>query len=845
MRRSTESPFSLLYYRLAKLSLIHLSVNQTLCVLVLLVTLFTTAGKQIGAFGFLELAVFDRLTRTLPQKKSQEDLAQSKIVVVEITEQDLLKQGEWPFSDLTLAKALRELQEHQPRMIGVDLYRNLPQGEGIEDLEREFAKDNVMAIYDVGGRVDAPPSIPENRQGFNDLVLDPDGVVRRHLLYTYTGEREFYSFSLLLALGYLGQDNLSVGRSPDGLTIADTKFSALRNNSGAYQNLDAAGYQILLNQPPNMNIDRLPFSLVVEGAAPPELIRDRVVLIGSTAPSLKDTFRTPIHKGNRINPLFSGVELHAQQVNQILNISLGEVKPFYFWTEWQEILWIIGWSAVGAVAIRTAKNLRSLILIELAAGGLLILVTELLFQQYIWIPMISPLFGLGLCSVLVLAHKLIDTSFVDPLTHLPNRQQFFLHLRFAIKHSNQSRQSRFAVLFLGIDRFNIINDSFGYAVGDKILTGLAQRIKTVLNDIETTPLLARVGGDEFAILLPHMQNSDEIQVQADQLQAIVQKPFLIEGKELILSCCIGIALGQPSETYEPEQLLRNAHTAMYRAKMLGRSSYEVFAAGMKNQMTERLKMETDLRYALTRDEMELYYQPLIDLKQGTLIGFEALIRWNHPSGIISPYNFIPVAEETGFIIPLGKWIIQTACRQMQTWHELFPEHSNLGLSINLSGRQFSHPDLVQDIRSTLDETQLSSDCLKMEVTESIAMQNVEKSIDLLLELKELGLQLSIDDFGTGYSSLSYLCQFPIDTLKVDRSFVVQMQESDADYAIVQTIVTLSHALGMTIVAEGIETAEQRDILKGLDCEFGQGYLFAKPLRVFEAEALIESNQAFF
>lgn len=801
-------------------------------------------GKQLELFEPLELAVFDQMS-ILQRQRTKVQSSEKRILLVEITEEDLLRQGEWPLSDLKLAQVLAQLQQHQPRAIGLDLYRNIQQGQGIEALNRALAAENVFAIYDVGAGIDAPAAVPPERQGFNDLLLDPDGVVRRHLLYAYQGEQEFYSLSLRLALAYLGKENYEFRRSPGYLSIGQTKLPALTENSGAYENLDTSGYQMLITEASYGDVDRLPLSLVLEGAIPPELVRDRLVLIGSTAPSLKDFFRTTYSRQGQTSPFAAGVEVHTQQVNQILNLVLTETQPLKFWKEWQELLWIAVWSLLGAIIIRSSKNLSILIALEITAGIILSAITFLLFQNFIWVPLISPLCGLYLSSVLVLAQKLIDTSFVDSLTALPNRQQFFFHLRFAIRQSNQYPESRFAVLFLGIDRFNIINDSFGYAVGDRLLIGLSQRIAKMIKHLNQQALLARVGGDEFAILLPHTENVNKIQTLADDLQHIVQEPFLLDGKEIVLSCCLGIALGQGAETYEPEQLLRNAHTAMYRAKLLGRSSYEVFAIGMKNQMAEQLKMEADLRHALDRQEIELYYQPLVDLRQGTLIGFEALVRWNHPTGIISPYHFIPLAEETGFIIPLGQWIIQTACEQMQRWHSEFPELADLGLSINLSGRQFSHPDLIKEINAVLRSTQLPADCLKMEVTESIAMQNVETSIDLLLQLKTMGLKLSIDDFGTGYSSLSYLCQFPIDTLKVDRSFVVRMQQSDADYAIVQTIVTLSHALGMTIVAEGIETVEQRDILKNLGCEYGQGYLFAKPLCVADAEALMRKNQLFF
>lgn len=817
------------YYKIAQLSLIRLSAWQATVVIVAIVSSSMGWAKQAGLFQALELNLFDSLLEFHP-----DPVAEKRVVLVEITESDLLEQKEWPLADETIAQTIEQLQKYQPRMIGLDLYRNLPQGQGHPQLQQALAASNVIVIYDQGGGIEAPPSVPESRQGFNDLLLDPDGVVRRHLLYGYQGDQDYYSFSLRLALGYLGQN---LERSPEGLRIESHLFRPLKFNSGAYQHLDAAGYQMLTAKEMTSQIDRLSLHQVLEDNIPPDWVRDRIVFIGSTAPSLKDFFFTPASGTVQS----AGVQIHAQWLMQILGILLDDLPSFRFWPEWAETLWLFSWVVGGAVIVRVSKRLVDLIIAEGVAIAVLIGSSIFLFQQWIWIPIASPLLALGLGSVLVLAHKLLDNNLIDALTQLPNRQQFFAHLRVAIHHAYLRENRPFSILFIGIDRFNIVNDSLGYNMGDRVLIELAKRLRKILKERENYNVLARVGGDEFAVLLKLNKNPNDLQLLTDQIQTKIQEPLHLNGQDVILSCCIGVALSQPGEFYEPEQLLRNAHTAMYRAKLLGRSSYEVFAVRMKSQMEERLRLETDLRHALNRQEIELYYQPLVDLKTGYLVGFEALVRWNHPQGMIPPTRFIPVAEETGIIITLGTWIIEAACSQMQQWRSQFPQADQIGINVNLSGRQFSQPDLLQSILDIIRRTGLPASCLKLEVTETIAMQNVEETIDILLRLKEIGFKISIDDFGTGYSSLSYLCHFPIDTLKVDRTFVTRMQESPADYAIVQTIVTLSHSLGMKVVAEGIETDIQWKILRDLGCEYGQGYLFAKPLPVEAATDLLQKN----
>jgi diguanylate cyclase (GGDEF)-like protein len=408
-------------------------------------------------------------------------------------------------------------------------------------------------------------------------------------------------------------------------------------------------------------------------------------------------------------------------------------------------------------------------------------------------------------------------------------------LSHAFELAKRRENYLFAVLFLDLDRFKMINDSLGHGAGDRLLMAIAKRFQTFFSPSDT---VARLGGDEFTVLMEDIKDVDDVIHICERLQQELTLPFSIGSQEAFTSVSIGIALS--TTNYErSEDLLRDADTAMYRAKALGKARYEIFNAGMRDQAVTRLQLETDLRRALKHQEFQLQYQPIVLLETASLTGFEALVRWQHPErGAISPAEFIPIAEETGLILPLGQWVLREACRQMVAWQVQFSSNPSLTISVNISGRQFGQPNLIAQIKQILQETGLNAASLKLEITESVLMENTESATDMLLQLKALGVQLHMDDFGTGYSSLSYLHRFPVDMLKVDRSFVSRMSTSSEKSAIVQTIVTLAQNLGMAVTAEGIETPEQLAQLKELKCQYGQGYLFSKPVDAQAAEEMI-------
>src|SRR5690348_4793398 len=436
----------------------------------------------------------------------------------------------------------------------------------------------------------------------------------------------------------------------------------------------------------------------------------------------------------------------------------------------------------------------------------------------------------------------------DPLTGLPNRLLFIDRLGRLIKHSKRRKDHLFAVLFLDLDGFKMINDSLGHLVGDQLLVGVATRLEKCLRSSDTVARLgetftvARLGGDEFTILLDDLKDPADANRAAERLMKALAPPFLLAGKEVFTSISIGIALSN-SAYEEPEDMLRDADTAMYRAKSLGKARYEVFDADMRASVMARLQLETDLRGALERTEFRNFYQPIVSLDSGQIVGFEALLRWQHPTrGLLGPEEFILVAEETGLIRELGWWNLQEACRQMSQWRSR-PKGRDLVISVNLSAKQFLQPNLVEDIRKLLGKLSLAPDALKLEITESAVMADPSAAVEMLQQIKSIGIRLAIDDFGTGYSSLSYLHRFPLDTLKIDRSFIRDMQVGGEGMEIARTILPMANNLRLDVVAEGVETLEQVALLKQLHCSYAQGFYFSKPLSAEGTTALLHGEPA--
>jgi len=434
--------------------------------------------------------------------------------------------------------------------------------------------------------------------------------------------------------------------------------------------------------------------------------------------------------------------------------------------------------------------------------------------------------------------KLLEMALHDSLTGLPNRSLLMTDLQQSIHQAKANHNYQFAVLFLDCDRFKVVNDSLGHLVGDELLILIARRLNCCIKPQNT---LSRLGGDEFAILLTEIPDYDHVITLADRILECFSQAFNLERHEIFINASIGIVIGN-CEYNEPEHLLRDADTAMYRAKALGKGQYHLFDPIMHTAALERLQLETDLRRGIEQDELVVHYQPIICLNTGIIAGFEALVRWSHPKrGLVAPNLFIPMAEETGLITTIGYWVLSESCHQLRTWQKQNLIDSNLFVSVNLSVKQFAQPNLLEQIDQVLADSQLSPDCLKLEITESAIMDNHKHVATILKELRKRHILISIDDFGTGYSSLSYLHSFPVDTLKIDKSFVQRLNLESENIGLIPVIISLAKTMNMNVVAEGIELVDQLEILRELDCGFGQGYFFAKPLPGEQLIKFLSSN----
>jgi PAS domain S-box-containing protein len=453
----------------------------------------------------------------------------------------------------------------------------------------------------------------------------------------------------------------------------------------------------------------------------------------------------------------------------------------------------------------------------------------------------------------MLAHN----AFHDGLTNLPNRALFLDRLQHTLTLSKRHPNYKFAVLLIDVDEFRLVNDSMGHSAGDELLIQIGQRLRESVRRadmvsrprISYTPdqpldddTLARLGGDEFAILLDDIRDPVEAVRVAERLQAELAAPFLVDQQEIVISASIGISASTSPHT-QAEDLLRDADIAMYRAKRAGKARCEVSDPAMHANAVKRLQLETDLRKAFDQAEFRVYYQPIVWLQTGRIAGFEALTRWQRPEGILAPMEFIAVAEETGLIIPMNRQLLREACQHLRSWQSEFPSSPPLTMSVNLSSREFAQPDLASEIGRVLDQTGVDPGCLQLEIIETIAMGDAEKSGHVLAHLKALGVRLSIDDFGTGYSSLSRLRRIPVDTLKIDRAFISNMDRDPESREIVRIIIMLAHNLGLKAVAEGTETEEQVNLLKQLNCEMAQGYFFSRPADDQAMLKLLVSNHS--
>ena len=426
----------------------------------------------------------------------------------------------------------------------------------------------------------------------------------------------------------------------------------------------------------------------------------------------------------------------------------------------------------------------------------------------------------------------------DGLTGLPNRTMFMERLQGAVDKAQAGEGYAFALFVLNLDRFQFVNDSLGHVVGDQLIIALAHRLKSRLRPGDT---MVRLGGDEFAMLVQDVKVPSDAERIAERIHQDLERPFDLCGHEIFASTSVGIVLSAVGST-SPEVMLRDADTALHRAKAKGRARHEVFHSSMHTHAVERLKLEGDMRKAIERREFKIHFQPIVSLETWKIAGFEALLRWQHPEkGLVLPEEFIPLAEDTGLIIPIAKWVILESCRQTSAWQAMFPSNPPISVSVNLSSKNLAQPDLIGEVDRALADSGLNGASLGLEITESALIQNTDQAIAVLASLRALNIQLHIDDFGTGYSSLSYLQQFPIDSLKIDKSFTARLPEDGQNTEIVRTIMNLAKNLGLSVIAEGVETREQAESLRELDCKLAQGFFFHRPLDTEQVTSLLRAK----
>ncbi|NER78939.1 MAG: EAL domain-containing protein [Leptolyngbya sp. SIO1D8] len=804
----------------------------------LLATIFVVVLGQLGMMQFLEIEAYDNLTKL----KSQ-GTPDSRLLIVEVTELDIQAQKKWPLSDAVISDLLEKLQQHQPKVIGLDIYRDIPQPPGTNKLLKQLQSANVIVIQHIGCNgfdyIPPPRDVAEDQIGFSDLVVDSDGVIRRNLMFATLDDQEFHSFSLLLGLKYLDLDINAIEVGHNYLKIENSMFRTLQHDSGGYQNIDAAGYQTMLQyQAGDGDFSKVTLTEVLNGQLRPEMVKDKIVLVGMTAPSTKDMLLTPFSSKLGNFHLMPGVVIHGHMTSQIISRILDDQKGIWYLPQPIEILWIWMCSVAGGFLPWRFKSSQAIGIsfafgLSVISGSIIVI-----FFQSGWFPLVASSSSFLLANIISIVNRNLYDERYDELTRLSKPKLFEKTIKKELLKSLEKSEIQYlAVVYLDIDKFRLLNESLGHSCGDSILIELAERLNDAIPD---RGKVARIGGDEFAILLTDLDDLSATKSAINYLREKISHAFSCGEDEIYIETQFGVALCENKQIISIQNLLQNAHTAMYQAKNKRLKQYEIFSDTMQLLDTDRFWLESHLRKAVKDNKIFIEYQPLLSLETQKIIGFEALARWEDPErGRISPVNFIPIAEETGLIIPLGERIMLDTCQQLHNWQRSIPAYSSLLMSVNLSIYQLEQEGFVQKIDDILKRTGILGSNLKLEITESAAMSNIEIVIQRLLSLKDLGLKIGIDDFGTGYSSLSYLHRLPADTLKIDKSFIGNIENASENIEIVKTVISLGNNLGMELVAEGVETEEQLSLLQSLDCHYGQGYFFSRPLSAKAATDLLK------
>ena len=613
----------------------------------------------------------------------------------------------------------------------------------------------------------------------------------------------------------------------ESFQIGSTTFTPIVSSAGGYVNIDSAGFQVIPNPRLGKPVPQITISDVLAGRIDPKSIRGKIVLVGAVAPSLNDYFLASSTNKSQ-NPLIPGVQLQAKYISYLLDSVLLGKPPIGFWPEWVETFWIWAWAGIGgAIAWRIQKPLAA----ALASGGTmvgLLGISLVLLGNSTWVPIVAPGVALTLTFVSVLASYRWEEHFLDKVTQLPKRKFLLKHLEASLQEVATAPNRNLALALFSFDRLAEIRKGLGDWQANRALAAIASDTS---QSFEKWGMVARVGDSELAAAVVCSDRCGEFARTVDELRGQLAQPRTVDELVSILKPDVSIVWSsQYSSPPSPEMMLEDAYATIEQLPSNREAASLLEAKTLRQSVLDNIRGEVLIQEALDRQHFELHYQPIVDLPTQRVVGFEALVRLRSPEhGMIPPVKFIPIAEKTGQIIPLGQWILQEACQQTRKWQDLFPHLGTLTINVNISAQQFGQPNWVDFVAEVLADTGLEGNALAFEITEGVVMKNIDRTLKTIERLKQLDIEIAIDDFGTGFSSLSYLRDFNVDVLKIDRSFVSRMRSSEKDLAIVKTIVALCKLLRLQALAEGVETQEEyRDLLES-GCQLGQGYLFAKPM----------------
>lgn len=831
---------------------------------------------MLFAFGFGLLAYFDGLARW---NQFLYDIALTvwhrptwdQVVIVAIDEPSLEALGRWPWPRRTHAALVERLTDAGARVIGLDLVIAEPdvQDPAGDQILAQAIRQHGRVVLPVlneqlraGGLLTETLPLPQLAEaagalGHVDVEPDADGVVRGVYLRAGLGSPHWPTFALaMLQLGESHQWSQLPGmRRPQ---TESPPFAWVRDNYVLLPYGGGAGH-----------FTRVSYVDVLTGKIPDARLRDHYVLVGATVAGLNDIIYTPLKGQHTAVP---GVEFNAHVLDSLSHRLFIQSAP----PSWQALLTVLCAIIPFVFYIRSAPRWAPLITLGLTFTTLFVS-AALLYSMGLWVgaapALLAIVLSYPLWNWLQLNHAIdflrgelqrrhghaITTVPIannspreiadiwhmvtllehdahhDPLTNLPNRILLWDRLDHAIANAKR-RDHLLAVLFVDLDQFKIVNDGLGHDVGDALLQEIANRLLTIKRAQDT---VARLSGDEFVILLESMKDTDTTAYVARKVLQTLSQPVTNLGHELTVSASIGISF-YPRDGSDASTLVKNADTAMYRAKRQGGNTFQFYDQEMNARARDRLALEQDLRHAVAAQELEIVYQPQVELKQNRITGFEALLRWHHPvRGIISPEKFIPLAEETGLIVNIGQWIIHQAAQQIATWQNSLGV--NIPIAVNLSPRQFQQGNIVQQVQQVLNDTRIPGKLLGFEITEGTIMKNVDSAVDTMNALKALGVELAIDDFGTGYSSLNYIKNFPVDHIKIDRTFIQDITTNQGNAAVARTIIAMAHSLKRLVVAEGVETSQQNHFLCRRRCDRAQGFYFSHPLTASAATNLLRDR----